>query len=468
MITASLIKKCPHCEIVGEIKNYLSVSTDSRKIVSGQIFIALVGDKFDGSHYAQEVAKKGAGLIVLNDSDTNLNIGKKIWSEFKVPVVLTKDSLLFLQELAAFYREDWKSQNGQRRIIGITGSNGKTTHKEMLFHLLNKLMPNQVLATEGNLNNHIGVPLTLLKITPEHQLAIVEMGMNHPGEISILCKIAGPDCGIITNIGYAHMEFLGGQQEIFNEKRCLFDYVFLRNNPDPFFVICQDDEYLAKLPNLSGVTFFGEKSQDVLLEIVGDIYLFKYNDQEISLNLKSIFGKHNKKNMAACFLLALKIFPEKLDELKRAVASYQAPENNRSQWVYRNNKRYFLDAYNANPGSMMASLEAFLAWVQDEKISPSDCLMVLGDMNELGVHSEEMHKKIGEWMVKSGFKNVLYVGRFSKYYLEGDPKGKSYDTTELLKKDWQDLANSFKFFFLKGSRTVQLESLIENVMISGH
>ena len=116
----------------------------------------------------------------------------------------------------------------------------------------------------------------------------------------------------------------------------------------------------------------------------------------------------------------------------------------------------------------MASLEAFLAWVQDEKISPSDCLMVLGDMNELGVHSEEMHKKIGEWMVKSGFKNVLYVGRFSKYYLEGDPKGKSYDTTELLKKDWQDLANSFKFFFLKGSRTVQLESLIENVMISGH
>jgi UDP-N-acetylmuramoyl-tripeptide--D-alanyl-D-alanine ligase len=220
----------------------LKINTDSRSFREGETFVALHGDNFDGFSYIEQVISLGARAIIYSKK-VGRDLIVQAYSEKhpKIIFVEATDSLKCMQELASLYILEWRSKKSDRKIIGITGSNGKTTHKEMIYSLLNAIFPDQVLATKGNLNNHIGVPLTIFGLEDHHEIAIIEMGMNHQGEIDELCAIAHPEHGMITNIGSAHIEFMQSMENILKEKACLYQAVLKNSQGNGMFVINADD-----------------------------------------------------------------------------------------------------------------------------------------------------------------------------------------------------------------------------------
>lgn len=439
----------------------LIVNTDSRTFRRGETFVALHGENFDGFNYAEQVLKEGARVLVYSQKAGREEIilgYAKTYPE--VLFVETTDSLKFIQELASLYIKDWRGQKAERKIIGITGSNGKTTHKEMIYTLLNALFPNQVLATKGNLNNHIGVPLTIFKIKDAHDIAIIEMGMNHPGEIAELCSIAHPEHGMITNIGAAHIEFMHSMENIFLEKANLYEAVLKNGKGSGAFVVNADDVYLGRLENSSGLTAYGEKNGDIKVLIEGHTISFDFDGRDVLITNNNILEHHNLKNLAGTAILAMKLFPSRLKEVELAACEYQQPTMNRSQW----SGNIFLDAYNANPSSMKVSIDSFVSIMRKKDVPLDDCYFVLGDMNELGVFAEELHREIGEHLKNQGIKNVSFIGRYVKYYLQGyeNPKS-SYLLKEDFLEDWKVIRKKYKYVFVKASRSLQLESLMSIV-----
>lgn len=446
-----------HYRVLGsDLKESFRVSTDSRTIQSGDMFVGLVGDKFDGFSYAEEVIKKGATAIVF-EYRPNRNAKNLIKAYPDVTFIETNNTLTFLQELSREHKRAWEKSGG-KTTIALTGSNGKTTHKEMLKHILSSVFPGKVLATKGNLNNHIGVPLTLFELNKDHDIAIVEMGMNHRHEILPLCEIAEPKNGLITNIGQAHIGFLGSMENIFFEKSDLYRYVMKKTDGMGNFVINADDKYLGTLgPNTGLLTFSESDKGNVRVTFSGQTIKFNYRGNNVLITNEKVLENYNLRNLCSATLLCLKIFPHKFDEIVKASAHYEQPSMNRSEWI----GNVFLDAYNANPSSMRTSLDSFIKIMDEKKVSLDDCFFVLGDMNELGDFTEKFHEEMARYTEECGLKNIAFVGRYREFYLQGYPRALGgYALIEDLLKDFPDFKTKYKWIFIKGSRSVKLEQLL--------
>lgn len=340
-----------------------AITTDSRECPEGSIFFALKGDTFNGNAYAASALEKGCAYAVIDEAEYAADDRYIV-----VPDVLTT-----LQQLANEHRKALGTP-----IVGITGTNGKTTTKELVATVLGKKY--NVLYTQGNFNNHIGVPKTLLQLTEEHNMAVIEMGANHPGEIKTLVNIVEPDCGLITNVGKAHLEGFGSFEGVIKTKGELYD--FLREHKGKVFI----DEENEHLMNIS-------QGLDLIPYVTGEVidcapYLhFKWQGGEIMTHL---IGAYNIKNMMAAATVGLH-FGVPVADINDALAGY-VPSNNRSQLTITDKNKLIVDTYNANPTSMMAALQNFSIM----QVSPK--MAILGDMRELGEVSEAEHKKVVDFL----------------------------------------------------------------------
>ena len=439
----------------------LKINTDSRTFKEGETFVGLVGENFDGFDYVAQIVEKKPKAIVYHSKPDREVIVFALTEKYPDLVFIeVTDTLEFLQELATVYMSEWRSRKETRKIIGITGSNGKTTHKEMISFLMNSLFPGKVLATKGNLNNHIGVPKTIFDLTDEHDIAIIEMGMNHAGEIQVLCDIAQPEHGMITNIGAAHIEFLKSMDNIAKEKGTLYRNVLKNSKGKGVFVVNADDEYLAKLEKSEGLTTYGERNGDIRIAINGQQITLNKDGKQLLITNENISEFHNLKNLAGTALFAMKLFPDREAEVLKFAGLYQQPSMNRSQWI----GNIFLDAYNANPSSMRVSLDSFVTVVKNKQVSLDDCYFVLGDMNELGDFAREMHKDIAKHVSNLGIRNISFIGRYKDFYLEGYPSPKSsFLKKEEFHDEWTNIRKKYKYIFVKASRSLQLETLMNVV-----
>ncbi len=366
------------------------ISIDSRDIPGGGIFIALKGERFDAHNFVKAALDAGAALAVIDNPDYTIP-GK---------TVRVENSLHFLQQLANYHRRQFRFP-----VLAITGTNGKTTTKELCYSVLRQKY--KVAATQGNYNNHIGVPLTLLSFSPDLQYGIVEMGANHPGEIAALCEIAMPDYGIITNVGRAHLEGFGNLQGVIDTKTEL--YRFLKKNRQKAFVN-HDNPILSTHPSLPDSIFYGKEKDNFLSGeiITSNPYVsVKISKDEQTIPLQSqLIGSYNVENILAASCVGA-YSGLSLEEIKSGIESYQ-PRNIRSQLIESPHNRIILDAYNANPASMRAAIDNFIQMEGENKI------LFLGDMLELGKDSIPEHQKIVDYLVQHGLKAYLTGKEFGK------------------------------------------------------
>jgi UDP-N-acetylmuramoyl-tripeptide--D-alanyl-D-alanine ligase len=275
----------------------------------------------------------------------------------------------FLQELSHQHIKHWKSLSPAHTVFAISGSNGKTTHKEMLSFILKSLKPHQIVATEKNNNNHLGVPLTLLGVSEETEMVVLELGSNHPGEIKVLCDIAEPSAGITTNIGATHLEFFGSEEKVFEEEAYLYHAVESSTHGHGFFLINQDDEHLKGLPLTSGSVSYGVNPGVMArVTLVEEGAVIDYQGKCLKVKNEHITGNHNKLNLITCLFIATHFYPELVNELTEA-ASHFRPTKNRSEWITFEDRSIYLDAYNANPSSMKAALLGFKESIQAKYLS---------------------------------------------------------------------------------------------------
>ena len=439
---------------VGEIEKDYHVFTDSRTLLPGGLFVALDGPHHRGVHFIDKCVDNEARVLVLkNDKESKDLVRERLKGFKKIGIIYVEDTLVYLQEIAREHLKEWKKGGGQ--IIGLTGSNGKTTCKEMLLHLLQQIHKTEhIHATYKNLNNHIGVPLTLLKLTSKHRFGIIEMGTNHPGEIHKLCQIALPDCGFITNIGESHLEFLLDNQGVFQEKKALYNSIKKENG---LFVINQDDLLLQSLAPYKHSVSYGTKGTDFQIrDCHRRGFSLKVKSGEVlKIENPQINGDFNYFNLGQCVSLLLTLFPQKKQEILAGAATFSPPQNNRSTWIDSGKNKFFVDAYNANPASMEASLKFFLDLKNDHS------LVILGDMNELGDKSKEYHQKIGSLLKSRGCKKAVFIGRYRSFYNQGfGGEASCYKNLADFLEVWPSYLAKFKIFFIKGSRSLQLESLV--------
>jgi UDP-N-acetylmuramoyl-tripeptide--D-alanyl-D-alanine ligase len=411
-------------------KSATGVSIDTRTLVKGNIFFAINGENFNGNNFNKVALEKGAILIVTDD-DTQLE---------KHPldkVFLVEDTLTSLQSLSNYHRKQLKT-----KIIALTGSNGKTTSKELLYQCLSTKY--NCIATKGNLNNHIGVPLTLLTIKDEHEFAIVEMGANHQKEIDFLCNIALPDFGFITNIGKAHLEGFGGIEGVKKGKSELYKHLALQQK----LVFCdRDDETLVALLPLDSDTHFYKKSNFI---IVKNKPFLEVTYKGIIIN-SNITGDYNIGNIAVAVSIS-NYFGVEIEQCANAISQY-FPDNNRSQLVDFKDNKMILDAYNANPTSMRHSIENAYS------ISEGKVVLILGDMLEMGDASASEHKAICEFVSSLKPLSVFYIGQEFRQF-KNDFDGEFYENT-LEAKPNIDLNKYHNIYILlKGSRGIGLEKLL--------
>ncbi|XMO85143.1 UDP-N-acetylmuramoyl-tripeptide--D-alanyl-D-alanine ligase [Algibacter sp. AS12] len=410
-----------------------AICTDTRKIKSNDLFFALKGDNFNGNSYADAAIKSGAKFAVIDEEQYNTSS----------KTILVEDVLKTLQELAAFHRNYLKTP-----IVALTGSNGKTTTKELINAVLSKKY--NTTATIGNLNNHIGVPLTLLSMTKDTQIGIVEMGANHLKEIEFLCGIAHPDYGYITNFGKAHLEGFGGIQGVIEGKSEMYNY--LTTNKKTIFVNLSDAIQKKKTKNTNRYTF-GNKTEntDVSISFIEAQPFVKclYNTLEIKSQL---IGDYNFNNIAAAITIGHFFKVEDLD-LKDAIENY-IPSNNRSQIINQGSNKIILDAYNANPTSMQAALLNFEK--QDGKK-----IAILGDMFELGNSAIEEHQTIANLAQSLDIDQILFIG-------ENFNRAKTNTTKTIQFQSFNTFTEAFNIksiedstILIKGSRGMALERTLK-------
>lgn len=406
------------------------VTTDSRKVEPGCVFVALKGEHFDGNDFAYQVASDNIAACVIADR-------KDLPQHERLFIV--DDSLTTLQELAKLHRERCNTP-----IIGITGTNGKTTTKELVASVLSQKY--NIIYTQGNFNNHLGVPLTLLQIKPETEIAVVEMGANHPKEIELLCSLAQPNFGIITNIGKAHIEGFGSFEGVVKTKNELYDY--LRNTNGKVF-LNNDNPLLKELAHdLTSVSYGKDDSADYKASILSsNPYLsIKWNGMEINTNL---VGDYNFENVMAAITVGC-YFNIEQELIIKALENY-SPTNNRSQFIKTEKNEVVMDAYNANPVSMSNSVRNF------RNISDENHLLILGDMKELGKESVNEHQEILNLVKSLSFNNVILVGsEFNKI----NSGFISFLNVEELICHINNNEIRGKKILIKGSHSIHLEKII--------
>ena len=405
---------------------YPKVSTDSRNIDKDCIFFSLSGPNFDGNKFAKQALDKGALYAIVSNKKYALNN----------KYIVVENTLTTLQDLAKFHRKKLKIP-----FIAITGTNGKTTSKELIYNCLQKSLSTGY--TKGNLNNHIGVPLTILTITKEHQIAIIEMGANHIGEIKLLCEITQPNYGVITNIGLAHLEGFKSLEGIQRAKKELYDYIKLSNGS---IFINNEDKFLNTISTDIKRISYG-KSGDVAGNIASSIPFININYKGTIIN-SNLSGNYQFDNIMLSICIA-EYFQIKYVDIVKAISEY-TPSNNRSQIIKTSNNKILLDAYNANPSSMKASIDSFASDKNSNKI------LILGDMFELGDYSSEEHKKIVELAKRTKIKS-FFIGKNFKYHNTEN----SYDTIENFIKNLEENPILDCFIFIKGSRGITLEKLVK-------
>lgn len=411
-------------------KKYL-VSTDSRKIEEGCVFVALKGERFDGNDFAYQVAQDNIAACVIADRK-DLPHHERLF--------IVEDSLTTLQELARLHREKCNIP-----IIGITGTNGKTTTKELTAAVLSKKF--NLIYTQGNFNNHLGLPLTILRIKPDTEMAVVEMGANHPNEIDQLCTIANPDFGIITNIGKAHLEGFGSFEGVVKTKNELYD--FIRNKNGKLFVN-HDNELLMNLSNGIDIQTYGkDNNANIKASIVSSnpYLIINWEGNEIKTNL---VGDYNFENVMAAISVGCHFNIEK-NLIIEALENY-TPTNNRSQFIKSEKNEIVMDAYNANPVSMHHAIKNF------RNISSDNTLLILGDMRELGKDSEKEHQIIVNLIKELKFENVILVG--SEFKKTAGTDFTTFDNVDELLSYINDNNISGKKILIKGSNSIRLEKIV--------
>jgi UDP-N-acetylmuramoyl-tripeptide--D-alanyl-D-alanine ligase len=463
MIDTSLFSYCPSVMSKSKHTEHLYICTDTRKFKLPGAFVAIPGAKVNPLDLLDDILQKGCSLVVYQDSAENEQKITHLSGKYpKVNYVKVTDSVTFLQELTHQHILAWKKKSPKNTVFAISGSNGKTTHKEMLSHILKAIIPNKVVATEKNNNNHLGVPLTLLNVSEKTEFVVLELGSNHPGEIKVLCDIAQPNAGITTNIGATHLEFFGDEEKVFEEEAYLYHAVKSVTGGEGFFLINRDDHYLSRLPATAGSVDYGEKVQTgarvKFHETGAEI---KHLGADIAVSNTHITGRHNKFNLITCAFIAHHFYPHQKEGILAAAASFM-PTKNRSQWMEFEKTSVYLDAYNANPSSMKAALEGFKESVLSQHGTLDKSCIVLGDMNELGENAPKFHEDLGRFVKALGFKHVFFVGRYAEAYATGYPEGIQRKSVSVFKAEYRaDCIKKYSIHFIKGSRSLQLESLFD-------
>ncbi len=406
------------------------ISTDTRDVSKGDIFIALSGENFNGNTFAEQALEKGCEYAIVDDA--NYVLGKNY--------ILVENCLFTLQELAKFHRQKMNIP-----VIAITGTNGKTTTKELISAVLSRRF--NVISTIGNLNNHIGVPLTLLRITNAIEIAIIEMGANHPGEIDFLCSIALPNHGIITNIGRAHLEGFGGFEGVKQTKNELYKYL-IGNDGTIFYNV--NNTILKDL--LSGITN-GIKSYGNEAELLSsDPFLSIIINGKDKITTK-LAGNYNLENVLAAIVIG-QFFGVSMSDVKIALENY-VPNNQRSQLKQTQKNKIIMDCYNANPSSMDAALNSFNNMTESQKV------VILGDMLELGSESIIEHSRIVEVLQRMDLEKIILVGE--NFCSVSVPAMKCFKNSEELKV-WLSINKLAGYYILlKGSRGIKLEYIVDEL-----
>lgn len=408
------------------------VCTDTRKIRPGVLFFSLKGAHFDGNEFAHQALKDGASFAVIDDLKYHLNTGQTI---------LCKDVLRMLQDLATYHRE----QLGLR-LISITGSNGKTTSKELIHAVLAKKY--KTFATQGNYNNHIGVPLTLLSMDRNTEMGVVEMGANHHGEIDALCKIALPDYGYITNFGKAHIEGFGSLEGVVIAKSEMYRY--LTKHKGQVFVNSNDDKQMELTKDMQRITFGKDGSDhEIGLLSVDPFVKVRYQETEIESQL---IGTYNFHNIAAAIAIGRQ-FDVPVSGIKEAIEGY-TPSMNRSQIVKQNGKRIILDAYNANPTSMRAAIEHFVQ-------THTQGALILGDMFELGNTAAQEHQAIANLLFPHQELQVYLVGTHFNSIKNHGSQIRTFADFGALSEVLNTNPINTNDILIKGSRGMALERCLE-------
>ena len=410
------------------------ITTDSRNCPKGSIFFALKGDKFDGNQYAGKALASGCVYAVIDNPD--YYIGER--------TILVDNVLKTLQQLAHHHRKVLGLP-----IIGITGTNGKTTTKELLAAVLSTKF--NLLYTEGNFNNHIGVPLTLLRLTHDHEMAVIEMGASHPGDIKELVDIVHPNYGIITNVGRAHLEGFGSFEGVIRTKGELYDYI--RRSKGKIF-IKKENEYLQSIAKgIEQITYGNGDDAFASGQVVScDPFLvFNWKQQGKLHTVEThMIGSYNLDNVLAAVAVG-RFFKIPAERISRAIAAYE-PTNNRSQFKKTDNNELIIDAYNANPSSMKVALDNFITMPVQPKA------IILGDMRELGPTSDELHAEVVEQIKKGQFDKVFLCGEhFSKVGKEFSP----FATTEAMVEELRKQPLKGYHILIKGSHSMWLEKLAD-------
>ena len=410
------------------------ICTDTRKIEKGCLFVALRGDNFNGNKFTQQALDKGAFKVIIDDISQHKNTGETI---------LCKNSLTLLQKLATYHRQELNVP-----MIALTGSNGKTTTKEIINAVLSKKF--KTTATPGNLNNHIGVPLTLLSMTKETQIGIVEMGANHKKEIEALCEIAQPNFGYITNFGKAHIEGFGSIEGVIEGKSELYKYI--SKEKGTLFFNADDPVQNKLLGNYPSKVGFSQTKENfyTLKQIDANPYVAL---QAAQTNITSnLIGAYNFTNISAGVLIG-DFFDIPLNDIKQAIEEY-LPTNNRSQLITKGSTQIILDAYNANPTSMMAALQHF------NTIKTASKMVFLGDMFELGETAQEEHQDIVDYLSNTNIDEVHLIGSyFSKTKLQVK-NCHQYKTFEALKSAFKNTIPKDTTVLIKASRGMALERIV--------
>ena len=421
-------------KIYALFNQHSSVSIDTRSIKPKDIFFAIKGPNFDGNNFALEAIKKGASYVISDNSTISKKSDK---------IIYVDNSIKALQKLANYHRRKLNT-----KIIAITGSNGKTTSKELILNVLKTKY--KTTATKGNLNNHLGVPLSLLEINENTEFSIIEMGANHINEISQLCKIAEPNFGYITNFGNAHLEGFGSIEGVIKGKSELYNYLI--NNKSLIFHNSENIMQTSLINNYKNNYTFGINSKS-------DCIINK-SESENSLNVSyqnkiiksTIYGDYNFENI--CIAIATgEYFEVDFKNIKQGIESY-LPKNNRSQISVKNNNTIILDAYNANPTSMCLALKAF------KKTNYKNKMIIVGDMLELGKDSNHYHQEIINRLEKINDCIIYIVGEYFCNTKHSD-KIKSFSTTKELINNLSKINISNYSILIKGSRGMQLEKIIE-------
>ena len=430
-------------------KRFTGVSTDSRLVQPGQLFVALRGERFDGHAFVRNVVEKGVSAVLVERLPEGENVQD-------VPVVVVSDTLRALGELARLYRRKFSIP-----VLAIAGSNGKTTTKELVASVLGRRY--NVLRTGGNLNNHIGVPLTLFRLKGRHELAVIEIGTNHPGEIASLCRIVEPTHGLLTNIGKEHLEFLGSIDGVAAEEGALFDSLALRTGSTAF-VNADDRRVIARAKRVPEQILFGFGRRRMDVRGIGlrvdtkGCPRFQFlggrlkNPVPVAL---SIPGRHNASNAlaAAAVGIALSV-PAK--EIQNALETFRSVQK-RMEVIEVGGVTIFNDTYNANPDSMQMALQTFArSEVRGKKIA------VLADMRELGAEQEKEHSHVGEQVARLGIEYLLTYGELARHMCDGlqISFATQYDRKNVLAEYLVELVEPGDAVLVKGSRVMQMEDIV--------